>query len=930
MHSFDAQPALSEDALLDPVKESYLCKPKTDVKDCYSWICTILPFAAIFRRLFVDVLHKKQLPDWYICWAWDCVICTFLPVTAVFIPFAISFVEFDSSRLFYDGWFATHVLLDIIWLSDMAMQTRVAYVAEDGDQITSRRHIFARYLRTTLLADVLALAPLDYVVLVSSASPQSVFIKTCKAMRLLKMLRMLRLWRPNSLLAQMHAWLGAALWSIVRSVCVGTLLLHVTACAFHWTAFRRLPGAYTAAPQPPQPTAMAAIMTAMSDEAAPEMHIGLENSATQWASAATWLEEYELQDASAAARYLVSMYWALATLTTTGFGDVTARTDHEQWLSCLAMLAGLALLSYFVSSVSSAAKLVNAHGNKVAKIKQEADTFVRAHRFPAELQGRVKAYAAHVAQQDLLAADERCLARLPPQLREDVLLCMHNDLLQALPFFAEKSTAFMLHVVQVLHTLVAPPGEFLVSAGEICECMFFVAYGVLARVLPHDNCEFEEAVTAARVAHLNTRACQSLSGFNLRAPPVPLRMRATDADASPVGLLPGVDPALYTLCGVHADGDHFAAESCILQVPSAEAVVARTFSRCVSLAGADLDAILELFPEYVLGRHTADPYESEGSGSEGSDGDPSTSAPHAIKPQMAPKPFAECNMSPHADAAAAMGQASPTTTAAASAIFQQRQPPGAEAEPHGSGFGVTKPRHNAGWEGSRTSDPGGAADAEAEPGITGRLREGLGGLASLWSRRWRKPDRPGPQHDTLSHSTSELSVDASVLSLSTTCDTRGQRATIGPIIGGDGGGGGLRAMVRQAQQAQHGHHHSSSSSGGSGRSGRSAIDQLLQQKVQRASVPRDGDGTVLGAALESQASEAALRSGRTPSAAQRGGGGGWERGSVRGSSAGEGPVAGAPRREPLNSLARAAPQLQAQMLQLFAEAKNAKAGGSPG
>lgn len=95
---------------------------------------------------------------------------------------------------------------------------------------------------------------------------------------------------------------------------------------------------------------------------------------------------------------------------------------------------------------------------------QEADTFVRAHRFPARLQDRVKAYYAHVAAEDLLSADERCLERLSPELREDVLLFMYNDLLQSMPFFAEKSTAFMLHVVQVLHTFVAPPGEFLVPA----------------------------------------------------------------------------------------------------------------------------------------------------------------------------------------------------------------------------------------------------------------------------------------------------------------------------------------------------------------------------------------------------------------------------------------------------------------------------------
>lgn len=99
---------------------------------------------------------------------------------------------------------------------------------------------------------------------------------------------------------------------------------------------------------------------------------------------------------------------------------------------------------------------------------------MRAHRFSPQLQGRVRAYYAHVAAQDLLTAEERCLERLSPELREDVLLSMYHDLLQSMPFFAEKSTAFMLHVVQVLDTLVVPPAELLVSAVRpwlpLCPC----------------------------------------------------------------------------------------------------------------------------------------------------------------------------------------------------------------------------------------------------------------------------------------------------------------------------------------------------------------------------------------------------------------------------------------------------------------------------
>lgn len=78
-----------------------------------------------------------------------------------------------------------------------------------------------------------------------------------------------------------------------------------------------------------------------------------------------------------------------------------------------------------------------------------------------------------------------------------------------------------------------------------------------------------------------------------------MRSVVQEADARPDALLPGVPPALYTVTGDYTDGDYFGAEACILQVPSAEAVVARSFCKCARLPGAALDAILELFPEYL-------------------------------------------------------------------------------------------------------------------------------------------------------------------------------------------------------------------------------------------------------------------------------------------------------------------------------------------
>jgi len=48
-------------------------------------------------------------------------------------------------------------------------------------------------------------------------------------------------------------------------------------------------------------------------------------------------------------RYLDAVWWAFATATTTGYGDITPKTDAGKILSVLVMLGGLALFAMYTA-----------------------------------------------------------------------------------------------------------------------------------------------------------------------------------------------------------------------------------------------------------------------------------------------------------------------------------------------------------------------------------------------------------------------------------------------------------------------------------------------------------------------------------------------------------------------------------------------------
>jgi hypothetical protein len=140
---------------------------------------------------------------------------------------------------------------------------------------------------------------------------------------------------------------------------------------------------------------------------------------------------------------------------------------------------------------------------------QAADTLVRLHQLPQPLGDRIREYYAFVAELGVLDMEAGVVAGLSPGLRQDMLLYMYRDLLLRVPFFANKSSPFILEVVQVLETEMFPPGEVVVNQGQVCMRMFFIDRGVFDLVSANDTDSFNDAVMRNRLGSLSASSKQA-------------------------------------------------------------------------------------------------------------------------------------------------------------------------------------------------------------------------------------------------------------------------------------------------------------------------------------------------------------------------------------------------------------------------------------
>lgn len=67
----------------------------------------------------------------------------------------------------------------------------------------------------------------------------------------------------------------------------------------------------------------------------------------------TWITRHGYVDDSEPMIYLAALYWTFTTMSTVGYGDITARTGLEQFLAIVLMLFGVVFFSFVIGSISS-------------------------------------------------------------------------------------------------------------------------------------------------------------------------------------------------------------------------------------------------------------------------------------------------------------------------------------------------------------------------------------------------------------------------------------------------------------------------------------------------------------------------------------------------------------------------------------------------
>eukprot|EP00816_Leptocylindrus_hargravesii_P002897 CAMPEP_0196818312 /NCGR_PEP_ID=MMETSP1362-20130617/65004_1 /TAXON_ID=163516 /ORGANISM="Leptocylindrus danicus, Strain CCMP1856" /LENGTH=200 /DNA_ID=CAMNT_0042196361 /DNA_START=172 /DNA_END=771 /DNA_ORIENTATION=- len=161
-----------------------------------------------------------------------------------------------------------------------------------------------------------------------------------------------------------------------------------------------------------------------------------------------WVCREGLTESTAGHKYVASLYWAFSTLTTVGYGDISARTVYEQLFSMIMMLLGVSWYAYVVGSMTMIVSSFDRQAKQARTKLIEVNTFIREAKLPVELGSRIRKYfefSVSKKQSAIFAKNanlgynaDDILIELSSSLRTDVVTYVERDLIDKIPFFKDK------------------------------------------------------------------------------------------------------------------------------------------------------------------------------------------------------------------------------------------------------------------------------------------------------------------------------------------------------------------------------------------------------------------------------------------------------------------------------------------------------------
>ncbi|XP_068629563.1 potassium voltage-gated channel subfamily H member 8-like isoform X4 [Battus philenor] len=367
-------------------------------------------------------------------WDWLILIATFY--VAVVVPYNASFMDEGHPRISV----TSDVVVEALFIIDIVLNFRTTFVSKKGEVVSDSKTIALNYIRSWFVVDLLAALPFD---LLYASDVYSGTESTHGNVHLVKLTRLLRLAR---LLQKMDRYSQYSALILTLLMLSFTLVAHWLACIWFIIAEKEIE------------------------------HHRNESWDLGWINNLAERLKVPIMNISHSESYVTALYFTCSSLTSVGFGNVSANTLPEKIFSILTMLIGALMHAVVFGNVTAIIQRMYSRRSMYQSKWRDLKDFLSLNQVPKELKQRMQDYFQTMWSLNHGIDIHETLKEFPEELRGDVSLHLHREIL-SLPIFESASQGCLKLLSLHIRNNFCAPGEYLVHKGDALTYIYYICNG---------------------------------------------------------------------------------------------------------------------------------------------------------------------------------------------------------------------------------------------------------------------------------------------------------------------------------------------------------------------------------------------------------------------------------------------------------------------
>ncbi|MEK7357712.1 MAG: cyclic nucleotide-binding domain-containing protein, partial [Bdellovibrionota bacterium] len=185
--------------------------------------------------------------------------------------------------------------------------------------------------------------------------------------------------------------------------------------------------------------------------------------------------------------YVRAFYWTFTTLTTVGYGDITAKTIPQMFFTCGVQVIGVGVFGFILSNVAGILARSDAAREHHMDNLDKIETFMTIHHTPIELRNKVRTYYHYMWKSKKGYQERTLLDDLPTKIQSELIMHINKPIIEKVPFLRGAEIDLLSDLMNELEPRVFVPGENFFKVDDHGDALYFIQSGSVEIVTRDGN-----------------------------------------------------------------------------------------------------------------------------------------------------------------------------------------------------------------------------------------------------------------------------------------------------------------------------------------------------------------------------------------------------------------------------------------------------------